>query len=331
MVGIDEILIYNIIPLIFLIIIYFIWKKYGEDEKVNSITSKYPPNNLNILQVSYLYTDDINDEDFTPFMIQLAKEGYIKIIKDKKNYKIIKIKTPKEEIKSYFIKELFKDKEEIDIKNFKNRISKLMNIVKKKIESKYEVENVYESKSLSKKSLTKFMIFIIYIMSILKLLIDLKNIKLFLLCIIIPCIGISILFKNSKSKKLNIKIIGIIISVIFILLPIILLESKIDNFTYSFIYLINIILIDIMLILNALMPKKKTNIIKLKSKIEGFKNFISNNDNFYSPYLLKYLTNFLINFYYILNRHYIAYALYNIYTNIRFFLLRSLFYLIFQL
>ena len=43
-------------------------------------------------------------------------------------------------------------------------------------------------------------------MSILKLLIDLKNIKLFLLCIIIPCIGISILFKNSKSKKLNIKI-----------------------------------------------------------------------------------------------------------------------------
>ena len=207
MVGIDEILIYNIIPLIFLIIIYFIWKKYGEDEKVNSITSKYPPNNLNILQVSYLYTDDINDEDFTPFMIQLAKEGYIKIIKDKKNYKIIKIKTPKEEIKSYFIKELFKDKEEIDIKNFKNRISKLMNIVKKKIESKYEVENVYESKSLSKKSLTKFMIFIIYIMSILKLLIDLKNIKLFLLCIIIPCIGISILFKNSKSKKLNIKII----------------------------------------------------------------------------------------------------------------------------
>lgn len=188
MVGIDEILIYNIIPLIFLIIIYFIWKKYGEDEKVNSITSKYPPNNLNILQVSYLYTDDINDEDFTPFMIQLAKEGYIKIIKDKKNYKIIKIKTPKEEIKSYFIKELFKDKEEIDIKNFKNRISKLMNIVKKKIESKYEVENVYESKSLSKKSLTKFMIFIIYIMSILKLLIDLKNIKLFLLCIIIPCI-----------------------------------------------------------------------------------------------------------------------------------------------
>ena len=123
------------------------------------------------------------------------------------------------------------------------------------------------------------MIFIIYIMSMLKLLIDLKNIKLFLLCIIIPCIGISILFKNSKSKKLNIKIIGIIISVIFILLPIILLESKIDNFTYSFIYLINIILIDIMLILNALMPKKKTNIIKLKSKIEGFKNFISNNDN----------------------------------------------------
>ena len=279
MVGMNEILIYNIIPLIFLIIIYFIWKKYGEDEKVNSITSKYPPNNLNILQVSYLYTDDINDEDFTPFMIQLAKEGYIKIIKDKKNYKIIKIKTPKEEIKSYFIKELFKDKEEIDIKNFKNRISKLMNIVKKKIESKYEVENVYESKSLSKKSLTKFMIFIIYIMSILKLLIDLKNIKLFLLCIIIPCIGISILFKTSKSKKLNIKIIGIIISVIFILLPIILLESKIDNFTYSFIYLINIILIDIMLILNALMPKKKTNIIKLKSKIEGFKNFISNNDN----------------------------------------------------
>ena len=282
MVGIDEILIYNIIPLIFLIIIYFIWKKYGEDEKVNSITSKYPPNNLNILQVSYLYTDDINDEDFTPFMIQLAKEGYIKIIKDKKNYKIIKIKAPKEEIKSYFIKELFKDKEEIDIKNFKNRISKLMNIVKKKIESKYEVENVYESKSLSKKSLTKFMIFIIYIMSILKLLIDLKNIKLFLLCIIIPCIGISILFKNSKSKKLNIKIIGIIISVIFILLPIILLESKLDNFTYSFIYLINIILIDIMLILNALMPKKKTNIIKLKSKIEGFKNFISNNDNIIS-------------------------------------------------
>ena len=83
MVGMNEILIYNIIPLIFLIIIYFIWKKYGEDEKVNSITSKYPPNNLNILQVSYLYTDDINDEDFTPFMIQLAKEGYIKIIKEK--------------------------------------------------------------------------------------------------------------------------------------------------------------------------------------------------------------------------------------------------------
>ena len=236
---------------------------------------------LDIFEVEPNYLlgrDNLVSEENTDYKIKMSKED-IKIIKDKKNYKIIKIKTPKEEIKSYFIKELFKDKEEIDIKNFKNRISKLMNIVKKKLESKYEVENVYESKSLSKKSLTKFLIFIIYIMSILKLLIDLKNIKLFLLCIIIPCIGISILFKNSKSKKLNIKIIGIIISVIFILLPIILLESKIDNFTYSFIYLINIILIDIMLILNALMPKKKTNIIKLKSKIEGFKNFISNNDN----------------------------------------------------
>lgn len=298
-----EVSIYVVLPLIFLIIIIILWKKYGKDQKLEIKETKQLPSDLNVLQVSYLYNNK-ECEDFIPFIIELANKGYIKIKKENKKYKIIKIKEPTNNIELYFINELFNNKKEIDLKENKDKMIKLIKEINKKIISKYEVDKIYEEKSLSKKSLTKFMIFMIYMIVLIKLLFDLNNLKLFLISMIIPIIGMKILFKTITNKNIKVKIIGLIISVLLILLPIIFIETKINTFNYSILYLISLILIDIMIIFNILMPKMKTSIMRLKNKIKGFELFITNkekiislinenNDYYYQiyPYLLLFNIN----------------------------------------
>lgn len=110
-----------IIPIIFFVISFSIWKKYGKDNQAKETLEQYPPNELNSLEIGYLYKGYADSKDVISLLIYLANKGYIRISEieekqlffTKKDFKITKLReydgdNVNEEI---FLKGLFTKKE----------------------------------------------------------------------------------------------------------------------------------------------------------------------------------------------------------------------------
>lgn len=68
-----------ILPILFVLIAYLIWKKYGKDEQVIETVEFYPPQGFNSLEVGFLYKGKAENQDVTSLLVYLANKGYIKI------------------------------------------------------------------------------------------------------------------------------------------------------------------------------------------------------------------------------------------------------------
>lgn len=71
------------IPLVCLVFVLLIWRKYGKDRKIIKVVEFYPPEGMNSTDVAYWYKGTLKNEDIVPMMIELANEGYIAIIESK--------------------------------------------------------------------------------------------------------------------------------------------------------------------------------------------------------------------------------------------------------
>ena len=133
-----------IVPIICLILSYFIWKKFGKDEEVVDTVEFYPPNKLNSLDVAYYYKNSVNSKDVVSLLIYLANKGYIKIteieekglLRKKKSFKITKLKEydGNNYCERLFIKGLFKniksnsdEPQEVTLKELKDKFYKTIN------------------------------------------------------------------------------------------------------------------------------------------------------------------------------------------------------------
>ena len=83
-----------IICLICILIAFFIWAKYGKDNKVIEKIEHYPPEGYNSAEIGFLYKGIADSKSVISLLIYLAHKGYIKIeeTEDFKKFKIIKIK-----------------------------------------------------------------------------------------------------------------------------------------------------------------------------------------------------------------------------------------------
>ena len=81
-----------IIPLLFLLISFYLWCKFGKDDKVIETVEFYPPEDFNSLEVGFLYKGYANNKDVTSLLIYLANKGYIRIIKTNGSYELVKTK-----------------------------------------------------------------------------------------------------------------------------------------------------------------------------------------------------------------------------------------------
>lgn len=138
---------YFIIPTICFLISLFIWYKYGEEDTIVETVEFYPPDNLNSLEIGYLYKGYAENKDVVSLLIYLADKGYIKIneIGDK-NFQIIKLKEydGNNEIEKDFLDKLFSIHAESFSYTFLNPIKDILNDIKK-------INNIQES-SVSSKS-----------------------------------------------------------------------------------------------------------------------------------------------------------------------------------
>ena len=94
------IIILFVLPIVFAIISFLLWAKYGKDDKAIETVEFYPPEGFNSAEVGFLYKGQADKNDVVSLLIYLANKGYVRIeeseekalFSTKKGFKIVKIK-----------------------------------------------------------------------------------------------------------------------------------------------------------------------------------------------------------------------------------------------
>lgn len=68
------------IPILCLLFVSVIWRKFGKDKKVNKIVEFYPPENMSSADVAFWHKGFFENNNAVALLIELASEGYLKII-----------------------------------------------------------------------------------------------------------------------------------------------------------------------------------------------------------------------------------------------------------
>ncbi len=303
-----------IIPLLFLLISFYLWCKFGKDDKVIETVEFYPPEDFNSLEVGFLYKGYADNRDVTSLLIYLANKGYIKITETEKKvlffkysgFKITKLKeydgdNINEELflKGLFLKKnsiisLFLDKYEATSEDTLKEVTSAdlydsfyvtMNKILSNISNKKNKYKIYEKSASNKK------IFIILMMIATYLLITIPPIVLFgqaeiiPFATIFPAIGFTVLFvfvfgkTGSVSKtasNLYAKIFGLIWGLGFGGIPWIslVLPLLLIDINYLTVYIIGLICILGMFFCLEYLPKRTKYGNEILGKIRGFKNFL---------------------------------------------------------
>ncbi len=303
-----------IIPLLFLLVSFYLWCKFGRDDKVIETVEFYPPEGFNSLEVGFLYKGYADNKDVTSLLIYLANKGYIKITETEKkvlffkysDFKITKLKeydgdNINEELflKGLFLKKnsiisLFLDKYEATSEDTLKEVTSAdlydsfyvtMNKILSNISNKKNKYKIYEKSASNKK------IFIILMMIATYLLITIPPIVLFgqaeiiPFATIFPAIGFTVLFvfvfgkTGSVSKtasNLYAKIFGLIWGLGFGGIPWIslVLPLLLIDINYLTVYIIGLICILGMFFCLKYLPKRTKYGNEILGKIGGFKNFL---------------------------------------------------------
>ena len=303
-----------IIPLLFLLISFYLWCKFGKDDKVIETVEFYPPEDFNSLEVGFLYKGYANNKDVTSLLIYLANKGYIKITETEKkvllfknkDFKITKLKeydgnniNEKLFLKGLFLKQssiisLFLDKYEATSEDTLNEVTSsdlydnfyiTMNKISSNIDNKENKYKIYEKSASSKKIFIILMIIVTYLLITIPPIILFGQIEIIPFAIIFPIIGFTVLCisvfgkTGSVTKTANniyTKIFGLIWGLGFGGGPwlALVLPLLLQDTNYLTVYIIGLICILGMLLCLKLLPKRTKYGNEILGKIRGFKNFL---------------------------------------------------------
>lgn len=274
-----------IIPILFVLVAFILWIKYGKDKKYVDTIEFYPPQNLNSLELAFLEKGYVENKDITSLIIYLANKGYIKIQEreaqslfgKEKTFSLIKLKDydGTNVYESKFMEGLFKTSNTATPISLSNSFYKTMNSIKNKIESKKNKNTIYEKSSLKKKIIIISMIIITFALMILKPVIEYEPIMLFFVLIFwgvaFPVVGLLI-----KSKNLFSVIFAVLWGIPFIGVPLfmIIIPTIIEAPFYIVTYIVGIISIIILAVFNKIMIKRTEYGVEILGKIKGFKKFL---------------------------------------------------------
>lgn len=218
-----------IIPLLFLLISFYLWCKFGKDDEVIETVEFYPPEGFNSLEIGFLYKGYADNKDITSLLIYLANKGYIKITESQrkslfskyKDFKITKLKeydgdNVNEELflKGLFLKKssiisLFNDKYDSDDESYLNEVRSsdlydnfyiTMNKISSNIDNKENKYKIYEKSAFSKKIFIILMIIFTYLLITIPPIILFGQIEIIPFAIIFPIIGFTVLFISVFGK-----------------------------------------------------------------------------------------------------------------------------------
>lgn len=172
--------IYFIIIMAFglLILSAILWNKYGKDDILVEPVEFYPPDNLNSLEIGYIYKGNASNQDVVSLLVYLANKGYLKIeeyetkgiFRTTKSFKIIKLRDTYEGdnfAEKKFFDDLFFGRTEVTESDLKNTFYTTINEILFNQNSTKNKYKIFEKKSLSMKVLVILFIILTFVLTFL--------------------------------------------------------------------------------------------------------------------------------------------------------------------
>lgn len=210
----NTIVLLYIVPILFLFISLYLYNKFKDDKDSNKTLRFYPPKKLNSLEVGFIYKGNATDKDVTSLLLYLANKGYIKIVKTKDSYELVKIKeydgdNINEEL---FIDRLFTKKRKPNFPLDENKSgvitsSDLYNnfyITMSKILSNInnDKDKIYEKGTLLAKLFVTIMVIITYCIITIFPVLEYKNDMILFMALVFPIIFLCIYINVPISNNL---------------------------------------------------------------------------------------------------------------------------------
>ena len=148
------------VAIIFVIIAFVLWFKYGRDEKEVETVEFYPPDNLNSVDIGYYYKGKSSRQDAISLLIYLANKGYLEIqeienkskLLNKKDFRIMKLKPydgDNNEERTFF-NDLFRHREVVTKDDLEDSFYTTLDKVVTGVSRKENREKLYDKTSLAK-------------------------------------------------------------------------------------------------------------------------------------------------------------------------------------
>ena len=286
--GIDLVMILALcLPIIFVLISFFMWIKYGRDDQVVETVEFYPPTGLNSAEVGFLYKGKADENDVISLLVYLANKGYIKIMEfeqkgifsKKKSFKLLKTKDydGDNEYEKIFLEDLFRSKDEVTAKDLTNSFYLTLEEITKKINSKENKEKVFAGNSLKNGYWVILMSVIVYLLITVKALIEFDEISIALFKSLIPIFGISLFYPMIRYKKsLFLRTLGTILGIVtsgFLWMLMIKPAIEFDSL-YLVALLLGFVSILLMAFFYKIMSQRTQYGNEMLGKIKGFKSFL---------------------------------------------------------
>ncbi len=275
--NLDDVMLLEIgISIIFVIIAFGLWNKYGKDEVAVETVEFYPPDGLNSADLAFIYKGRSEKKDIISLLIYLANKGYLKIeefeektlkvIKSKK-FKIIKVKEydGDNEVEKAFFNNLFESGDEVTKNDLYNKFYATLLMIADYINRKENQEKIFEKASLGKRIFLIVMIIIVFLF--------MDGLSLFKMnwfsAIFIVGTPMVLLYKKPNIWTI-IQGVGLLeFMAIFCIVSDNLLYT-----TYLVKFIIESICLVLLIIFLGIIKKRTAYGTEMLGKIQGFKNFL---------------------------------------------------------
>ena len=278
------------LPVLFVLIVFVAWFRYGRDEPVIETVEFYPPAGFNSAETGFIYKGKAAANDVVSLLIYLADKGYIAISEtqeksrfaNKKGFKITKVKeydgdNPNERL---FLNGLFAKGDHVTLDDLKNHFYITLNAIIGNLNKKENRKTIFEETSLSRRFLGVILTVATFILITIKPMLEYAETELLIFGLGFPLVGFLVFYVmifEDTSDSLFIRIFfGGIFFLGFCVLPfffIILPALQVDPVYMTALY-VGLTCICLMLFFNKYMLKRTPYGNELLGKLRGFKNFL---------------------------------------------------------
>lgn len=144
------------LPIVVLMVMYYTWKKWGEDEKVTVQTEYYPPEDISPSVSGYIIDDKLDQRDLTALVPYWGAGGFLKVnelqkssllgIIKSKDYEFIKLKELPDtalQFEKTLFSGIFKTGDKVILSDLKNVLYSTMSTAKAQLENEIDQDDYY--------------------------------------------------------------------------------------------------------------------------------------------------------------------------------------------